>query len=59
MKMTHFRITAGRASSDPEKCVLPAIIFATAEVKSTRACVVALGWWDWNVSFRFGWERAA
>lgn len=53
----NFRVSAGKASSDPEKCVLPAIIYASNKSETNRVRVIAFGWWDWHVSFTFCGKR--
>ena len=43
------RFMASRAVEDPEKMVLPGIIFATKKDEHAQVWVVAAGWWDWSV----------
>ncbi len=49
-----FRFIAGRNKQDPEKCLLPTIIFintmhpAFYDVQH-RGFVIAIGWWDYSI----------
>ena len=46
-----FRIKAGRAKADPEKLVTPGILYASKSEDGTSVHLIAIGWWDWHLSF--------
>lgn len=48
-----FRFKAGRAVSDPEKLVLPGILYASRRDESLIVRLIAIGWWDWHISLLF------
>lgn len=39
----------GRNARDPEKAVLPALIYCNGSNEFARVYVIALGWWDWSI----------
>jgi hypothetical protein len=45
------KIKSGRAVNDPEKLVTPGILYASKSDGSLSAHVIAIGWWDFHVSF--------
>lgn len=50
------RLKASRTPEDPEKCVLPTIVFVNTnhpafEQDRHRGFVIFVGWWDWSVKF--------
>lgn len=49
------KLTVGRAKDDPEKAVLPALVYASEREGRVSVHMLALGWWDWSVSIR--WHR--
>jgi len=52
--MNRYRFIIGRTPEDPEKCILPTIMFintnhsAFKEVK-TQGFMVVFGWWDYSI----------
>ena len=44
------RVVAGRAVNDPEKAVLPAIIWTAKHGAAASVYALTLGWWDWHVT---------
>lgn len=55
MSRLRFRCTYGKARKDPEKMVLPGIIFSSNQGHGAKAFVIAAGWWDYHVSLLCGW----
>jgi hypothetical protein len=51
-----FRVKRGRAKSDPEKAVLPTIIFAEMVGVRAKVRAIAFGWWDFHITVL--WSRA-
>ena len=56
--------TKGRDSQDPEKCVLPTIIFINTthpeykrKYNGMSGFMLAFGWWDWNFKIAFYWRK--
>ena len=49
------RVKAGRAVNDPEKMVIPGIIYASRRSDTRTARILAFGWWDWHISVL--WSR--
>lgn len=44
----------GRDKHEPEKAVLPAIIFVSSHSYPefngyVKGCMIAVGWWDWSI----------
>jgi hypothetical protein len=52
------RVKAGRAVSDPEKLVTPGVVYVSKRGPDLTVRLVAVGWWDWHVSFMFAWRTA-
>lgn len=50
-----FKVSASRAVNDPEKAVLPAIIWTRVTGDNLTAYALSAGWWDWSVSLM--WAR--
>jgi hypothetical protein len=61
------RVRFVAAADDPEKLVLPGIVYASGSIPpsagrdyTTRGFSLSFGWWHWCVSIFFGWnERQA
>jgi hypothetical protein len=49
-----FSAQAGRATSDPEKMVTPGLLYASKAEGGISVHLLALGWWDWHISFLVG-----
>lgn len=49
------KIRFGRARSDPEKAVLPAIIWTHVGDDQRAAYALSIGWWDFHVTL--AWIR--
>ena len=49
------RIVASRARNDPEKMVLPGIIFTTKSGPQLSVYGLAIGWWDFHITLL--WSR--
>lgn len=49
------RIKCGRAVNDCEKMVTPGILYASKSDGSLSVHLIAIGWWDFHVSFM--WSR--
>lgn len=52
-----FKVSAGRYKSDPEKAVLPTIIYCSDTHNSRTGHVLAFGWWDFAIRFFFMREK--
>lgn len=48
-----FRVKAGRAVEDPEKLVTPGILYVQKAGDGVTVHLLALGWWDWHITFLF------
>jgi len=46
------KIKAGK-SSDPEKMVLPGMLFCRSEQDGAKGFALAVGWWDYHVTLLF------
>lgn len=51
--MRLLRVRCARARNDPEKMVLPGVIFCGKGDDQLYVFVIAFGWWDYHVSFIF------
>lgn len=49
------KVRFGRARHDPEKAVLPAIIWTRAGDHQLAAYALSFGWWDFHVTLM--WSR--
>lgn len=49
------KLTCGRAKDDPEKAVLPALIFTAKTDGGISAYALSLGWWDFHITLL--WSR--
>jgi hypothetical protein len=49
------RIRAGRSEADPEKAVLPALIWASKRDDVAAAYSMTFGWWDFYVGILWGY----
>lgn len=49
-KRSGVRLIAGRAVGDPEKAVLPVIMWTSVGNGRAVACALSLGWWDFHVT---------
>jgi len=52
--MKNLYLTAGRNQKDPEKCVLPTILFISTNHPSfdevrRPGFMICLGWWDYSI----------
>jgi hypothetical protein len=45
------KVKCGRAKADPEKAVLPAIVWCKSQVEHVTGYAICLGWWDWYIAF--------
>lgn len=52
------RLVAGRTINDPEKTVLPALIWMTKGAGSLKVYGLAIGWWDWHITLLWSRRRA-
>jgi hypothetical protein len=53
------RIGCGRAVNDPEKLITPAILYASKSGDALTAHIIAIGWWDFHVTFMWSRDRHA
>lgn len=49
------RIDIGRSQNDPEKLIIPGLVYANRSDGRSTAHIIAVGWWDFHVSFM--WSR--
>lgn len=47
---------AGREKDDPEKAVLPALIFCVQEIDGKRGAALSIGWWDFYARVAVIWS---
>ena len=57
-----FSTVAGRYTEDPEKALLPTIMYIDGSsdhyaMYGRSGFALAFGWWDWSISFCLHWER--
>lgn len=44
-------------SSDPEKAVLPAVLFCRSQDGAARGFALAFGWWDYHLTLLVRWVK--
>lgn len=49
------KVIASRSKDDPEKAVLPAMIWASKTAGGLAAYSLSVGWWDWHITLL--WSR--
>jgi len=60
MSNINIKFIARRAKEDPEKCVLPTIVFINTnhpafEKGRKKGFMLVFGWWDFSVKFGMVW----
>lgn len=49
------KFRASRSRNDPERAVLPALVFISGRVEDCRGFGIYLGWWDFAIGFNVFW----
>jgi hypothetical protein len=55
--MERFRIRYGKARKDPEKAVLPALVYTSIGGDGITVRAISIGWWDSHVTL--SWAHCA
>lgn len=54
-----WHLMRGSSRGDPEKAVLPALIYTSGRIAGAAGWSLALGWWHWYVGIARTWTEGS